>query len=89
MIVLLDLVDHFNTWSGIHINVKKCKISAFVQDLQTIPRKRDRDVALQARLARVNLAERPIGSLTQYETLPCGYLGTALTASICPYARLH
>jgi hypothetical protein len=51
MIVLLDLVDQFNTWSCIHLNVKKCKITAFIHELQATPRKRDKDVALRARLA--------------------------------------
>ena len=64
MIVLLDLVDQFSKWSGIHLNVNKCKITAFIQELQSIPRKRDRDDALRARLAHVNLAGRSIGSLT-------------------------
>ncbi len=64
MIVLLDLVDHFSKWFGIHLNVNKCKITAFIQELQSTPRKRDRDDALRARLAHVNLTSRPIGSLT-------------------------
>ena len=32
---------------------------------------------------------RPIGSLTQDEPLPGGYLGTSLTASLSPEAHLH
>jgi hypothetical protein len=37
MISLLDLVNHFSKWSGIHINANKCKITAFLQDIQPIP----------------------------------------------------
>ena len=33
MIVLLDLVDQLKKWSGIHINVNKCKITAIIQEL--------------------------------------------------------
>ncbi len=84
IVVLLDLVDQFSKWSGIHLNVKKCKITTFIHDLQAIPRKMDRDDALRAKLAHVNLAERPTDSLTQDEPLPGGYLGTSHTASLCP-----
>jgi hypothetical protein len=52
-------------------------------------RKRDRDDALWVRLAHVNMAGCPIGSLTQDEPLPGGYLGTSLTASLCPNAHLR
>jgi hypothetical protein len=69
--------------------VSKCKITAFFHNLQAIPRKRDSDDTLRARLAHVNLAGRPIGSLTQDEPLPGGYLGKSLTASICPDAHLR
>ena len=89
IISLLDLVNQFSKWSGIHFNANKCKITAFIHELQTIPRKRDKDDALGARLANVNLAGRPIGSITQYEPLPGGYLGTSLTASLCPDAHLR
>jgi len=89
MIVLLDLVDQFSRWSGIHLNAKKCKIAAFIHDLQAIPRKRDRDDASRARLAHVNLAGRPIGSVTQDDPLPGGYLGTSFIVSLCPDAHLR
>jgi len=36
----------FSSWSGIHLNVAKCKIAAYIHALQTITRKRDRDDAL-------------------------------------------
>jgi hypothetical protein len=65
MIVLLDLVDQFNKWSGIiQLNANKCTITACIHDLQAIPRKWDRDGVLRIRLAHVNLSGRPIGSLT-------------------------
>jgi len=88
-IVVLDLVDHFSKWYGIHLNVSKCKITACILDLQAIPRKRDRDDALRARLAHVNMAGRSIGSFTQDEPLPGGYLGISLTVSLCLDAHLR
>ncbi len=88
MISLLDLVDQFSKCSGIHLNANKYKITVFIHDIQAIPRKWDRDDALRARLAHVNLAGRPTWSLTQDEPLPGGYLGTSLAASICPGAQL-
>jgi len=51
MISLLDIIRQFSTWSGIHLNVAKCKITAYIHELQTIPGKMDRDVALRSRLA--------------------------------------
>ncbi len=50
MISLLDIIQHFSTWSGIHLNVAKCKITAYIHVLQAIPTKWDRDVALRSRL---------------------------------------
>jgi len=83
MISLLDIIQHFSTWSSIHLNAARCNITAYIHELQTIPQKRDRDVALRSRLAHVTLAGRPIGALTQDEPLPGAYLGTSLTASRC------
>ncbi len=88
MISLLDIIQQFNTWSGIHLNAAKCKITAYIHELQAIPRKRERDEAIRSRLAHVKLAGRPIGALTQDEPLPGGYLGTSLTASLSPTAHL-
>ncbi len=85
MIALLDLVNQSSEWSGIRLNANKCKITAFLQDLQTIPRKRDRDDALRARLAHVTLGGRPIGSLTQDEPLP-GVIWAHRSQP--PYARM-
>ena len=64
MISLLDIIQQFNTWSGIHLNAAKCKIAAYIHELQAIPPKWDRDVALCSRLAHVTLDGRPIGALT-------------------------
>ena len=89
MIVLFYLVDKFSKWSGIQLNVSKCKITAFIHDLQAIPRKQDRDDTLRARLAHADLADSPVASLTQDEPLPRGYLGTSLTASLCPDAHIR
>ena len=86
--IILDLVDQFSKCSGIHFNVNKCKITAFIQELTSTPRKIDRDAALRARLAHVNLTSRPIGSLNHDEPLSRGHLGTSLTASLCPDAHL-
>ena len=88
MISLLGIVQRFSSWSGIHLNVNKCKITAYIHVLQTIPRKKDRNDALGARLARVTLSGHTIGSLTQGEPLPGGYLGTSLAASLPPEALL-
>jgi hypothetical protein len=89
IIVLLDLFDQFSKWSTIHLNVKKRKIAAFIHDLQAILRKHDKDDALRAKLAHVNPAGRLIGSLNQDEPLLGGYIGTSLTASLCPYTHLQ
>ena len=88
MISLLDIIQQVSKWSNIHLNVAKCKITAYIHELQAIPPKRNRDVALRSRLAHVTLAGRPIGALTQDEPLPGGYLGTSLTASLSPKAHL-
>ena len=88
MITHLDILQQLSTWSGIHLHVANCKTTAYIHALHDITRKRDRYVALCSRLAHVTLAGRPIGALTQDETLPGGYLGTSLTASLSPEAHL-
>jgi hypothetical protein len=88
MISLLDIIQQLNTWSIIHLNAAKCKITAYIHELQAISNKRKRDDALRSRLAHVKLARRPIGVLTQDEPLPGGYLGTSLTASLSLKAHL-
>ncbi len=45
-------------------------------------------MALQTRLAHVRIGGIPIPVLSQDDTLPGGYLVTALTASLCPKAHL-
>ena len=40
MISLLDTVLKFSSWSGIHLNVDTCKITAYIHALQTIPLKK-------------------------------------------------
>jgi hypothetical protein len=88
MISLLDISQQFNTWSGIHLNAAKRKITAYIHELQAIPKKGDRDDALRSRLAHVKLAGCPIIVLIQDEPLPGGYLGTSLTASLSSMAHL-
>jgi hypothetical protein len=88
MIYLLDIIQQFSTWSLIHLNVAKWKITTYIHALQAIPRKRDKDVALRSRLAHATLASCPIGALTQDEPLPGGYMGTSLTVSLSPEAPL-
>ena len=70
------------------MNVWKCKITAYLQGLQPIRKKKDRNDAPRARLARVSLGGQRMGVLSQDEPLPGGYLGTTLTASLCPNAHL-
>jgi hypothetical protein len=48
MISRLYIVQQFSARSGVHLNVDKCKITAYIHALQSIPRKRDRDDALRA-----------------------------------------
>jgi hypothetical protein len=56
MISLLDIIQQFNKWSGINLNAAKCKITAYIHELQAIPQKKNRDDALRSRLAQVKLA---------------------------------
>jgi len=39
MISLLTIVQEFSDWSGIHLNVGKCKVTTYIHELQSIPRK--------------------------------------------------
>ncbi len=36
IISLLDTVQPFSTWLGIHLNAAKCKITAYIHELQAI-----------------------------------------------------
>jgi len=69
MISILKVVQQFSEGSGIHFNVAKCKITAYIHALQIIPGKRDRDDGLRSRLAHITLLGRTIGSLIQDEPL--------------------
>jgi hypothetical protein len=89
MVSMLDIVQQFSGWSGIRLNASKRKITAYIHALMTIPRKRDRDEALRARLARVTLANCALGSLTQDEFLPGRYMGTSLISYLSPEAHVH
>jgi len=60
-----------------------------MQKLQSFRKKVDRDDAFRARLAHITLEGQRIGVLTQDKPLPGGYMGTALTASLCPDAHLR
>ncbi len=40
MITLLDVIQQFSTWSGIHLNANRCKITAYIHALQAIPIKK-------------------------------------------------
>jgi hypothetical protein len=64
MISLLTIIQQFSDWAGIRLNVGKCKVTAYIHELQTISRKRERDDVLRARLAHITLSGQPIGSLT-------------------------
>ena len=89
MITLLDIVEQFSDWSGIRHDVGKCKILAYIQGLQSIRKKKDRDDTLRARLAHISLGGHRIGVLSQDEALLGRYLGTTLTSSLCPDAHLR
>ncbi len=39
MISLLDIIQQFSKWSDIHLNAAKCKITAYIHELQAIPQK--------------------------------------------------
>jgi len=75
MLTLLNIVEHFSDWSGIRLNVGKCKITAYLQSLQSTRKKKDRDDALRARLAHVSRGGQRVGVLSQDEPLPGGLLG--------------
>jgi hypothetical protein len=62
MVTLLDIVELFNDWSRIRLNVGKCKITAYIKGLQSFRKKSDRDDALRARLAHITLGGQRIGS---------------------------
>jgi hypothetical protein len=81
MISLNHRIDQFGTWSGIHTNIAKCRVTTFLPNLQRLPKK-DRDDTLRARLSPLALQGKPVPILTQDEPLPGGYLGTQITAAL-------
>ncbi len=86
---LLNIVEQFSDCSGIRLNVGKCKVTACLQGLQTLRKKKDKDDALREQLTNISLGGTRIGVLSQDEPLPGRYLGTALTPSLCPDAHLR
>ena len=84
MITMLDIVEQFSDWSGIRLHVGKYKITTYIQGLQPIRKKTDRDDALRARLSHVSPEGHRIGVLSQDESLRGGYLSTSLVVSKRP-----
>jgi hypothetical protein len=60
MTSLLDIIQQFSKCSCIHLNIAKCKITAYIHGMQSIPKMGDRDATLLSRLAHVHLAGLPI-----------------------------
>ena len=58
MVALLDIVEQFSEWSGIRLNVGKCKIAVYIQSLQFFRKKTDRDDVIKAKLAHITLGGR-------------------------------
>ena len=52
ILALLAIVQQFSDWSCIHLDVGKYKVTAYIHELQSIPRKGVRDEALRAGLDR-------------------------------------
>ena len=40
MISLMDIAQEFSSWSGIRLNIAKCKITAYIRALQNTPHRR-------------------------------------------------
>ena len=84
----LEVVNTFIEWSGIRLNISKYRLTCYIYELQSLKRKKDRDSALQARLANIRVGQTPISIISQDDPLPRGNLGTTLTASLSPKAHL-
>jgi hypothetical protein len=84
----LEAVKTFSELSGIRINIPKYRLTGYIHTLQQIKRKSDRDAALQARVAHVQVGTTSIPIISQDDPLPGGYLGTTLTSSLYPKAHL-
>ena len=89
MISLQDKIQQIGTWSSIHLNAAKCKLTAYIHALQAIPPKkgsrRRTPLASSPRQAGRTPHRRPHAG----RTLPGGYLGTSLIASLSPTAHLQ
>ncbi len=64
-------------------------MTAYIQALQSIRNQTRREDALHARLAQISIGGHQTGSLSENDPLPRGYLGKALTASLCLYVHLQ
>jgi hypothetical protein len=84
----LQVVEAFSKWSDICLNIPRCRLTGYLHKLHNIKTTKNRDTAVQTRLAHARIGGTPIPVLSQDDPLPGGYLGTALTASLCPKARL-
>ena len=85
----LDIVNTFSEWLGIRLNISECRLTSYIYELQSLKRKKDRDSALQARLANIRVGHTLISIISQDDPLLGVYLGAALTASLSPKARLN
>jgi len=70
MIALLNIVEQFSEWSGIHLNVGKCKITAYIQSLQSLRIKRKGTTPTKPGWPTSPWGGQRIGVLTQDEPLP-------------------
>ena len=84
----LEVLNIFSEWSGIRRNISECRLTCYIYELQALKHKKNRDSALQTRLANIRVGHTPIPTTSQDDPLPEGELGTALTASVCPKAYL-
>ena len=56
----LEAVNTFSEWSSIRLNIPKCRLTGYINEQQSLKRKKDRDSALQARLANILVVYIPI-----------------------------
>jgi hypothetical protein len=59
----LEIVNTFSEWSGIGLDIYKCRLTGYIYELQSLKRKKDRDSALQARLANIRVG--PANNITR------------------------
>ena len=84
----IKVVNLFSEWSGTQINIPKHRIVGYIHALQLIKQKTQRDETLQSRLANVRVGNTLLSIISQDDTFSRGYLGTVLTASLCPKVHL-